>query len=276
MKRCITFYAATGLAISLSFFINYSFAQEAAPSTSTEQRALIVEEQKSHQQVHLTIGTTVSYKTFSSKHFKKARINAFTDSTILLGSTTVLHKDILVLKIIKKEKKIGGTFLVLTGALVFLTGGTGYADETVKTLIPSVLLIGTGTALLLNKKMYLAKSWVGQTVNYKSPETHRSEKGKITAVTDSTISFENEKTGNVTVLHHDEAAFKIRRDKTFGIVLVIAGIGGLAVAPIFGGYGYLFIGVPSAAMLISGIAILTSHKKIHLEKSWKLKMELKN
>ena len=78
-----------------------------------------------------------------------------------------------------------------------MTGGTGYADETVKTLIPSVLLIGTGTALLLDKKMYLAKSWVGQTVNYKLPETDHNEKGKITAVTDSTISLENKKTGRI-------------------------------------------------------------------------------
>jgi hypothetical protein len=118
-------------------------AQNTKPS-EIDTTVLLLEQYKSHQQVPLTLGMFVNYRTTDSKKFKNAKITGFTDSTISFGvkedvNVTLRHDDIGVLEIYKE--------------------------------------------------MYIARSWVGQTVTYKNLESNRFEEGTVTQVTDNTISL---------------------------------------------------------------------------------------
>lgn len=124
---------------------------------------------------------------------------------------------------------------------------------------------------------------VGKTVMYKAASSRYFEKASITGITDSTISFDSKKLGNVAIRQHDLEAFKILRSSgrsTMGTILTILGAGGVVIGvvaisgstgsskDISGAIGIIF-GIPGAAVLLGGIALL-SNKHIDLKKSWRI------
>jgi hypothetical protein len=265
---CVIFIAILSLQPEI-----YAFAQPTGPSVN-DSATLVLEQLKSHKQVVLSAGKTVSYKTFDSKHFLAATIIAITDSTISFdtkrkGHTTLRYDEIAALKLRNKELQIAGAVAVGTG-LIILANGLGYEEQTVATLIPSTILVGTGLGLMLNKKMFLTKSWEGQTVSYVDEANH-GVKGTIKAVTDSTITIENRKTNEVSTLSDRKAMFKIKRDKLMGTILIGIGVAGLvATAALGGGYAIPFVGFPSVIALTSALILRTSGKKVKLDKTWRV------
>lgn len=116
---------------------------------------------------------------------------------------------------------------------------------------------------------------VGQTAGYKLRSSKHFEKGRITGITDSTISFENKKARECTFMHKDLATFKIpksTRKKFKGYVLMVGGtwvVVGVSVNPAQGQLAALNI----MAYAIGLVAVGKGHsikrdKKIYLDESW--------
>ena len=125
---------------------------------------------------------------------------------------------------------------------------------------------------------------VGQTARYKIHSLKSFKKGRITGITDSTISFQNGKLDNVTFMHNDLVAFKIPRSggKIGGNFLkVFGGLSLFVSAMALGTAGNTCFlcdvsdaAAPTAVIGLSALAgglALTSDKQIYLEKSWTLK-----
>ena len=150
-----------------------SFGQVTLPGA--EKMILLVENQKSHQQVVLALGSTVNYKTIQSTKFIRARIAEFTDSTISFrnkrkGNVTVLHKDLALVSIPRGAgRMVGGAILLVGGSVVasipLIESSITIADKEASNTSPYFLVVSGvaamvgGVALVTSKKIDLKKSW---------------------------------------------------------------------------------------------------------------------
>ena len=124
---------------------------------------------------------------------------------------------------------------------------------------------------------------VGKTIRYKTHTSRSFQNARITGITDSTISFENKKTGVVTIPNKDLTALSIRgnRDKrAVGTTLIVLGAVGVLIGVFAEGISESHIGsgerdpgaiaaiIGGTAALVGGI-VLKLPKEIDLTKSWK-------
>jgi len=130
-----------------------SFGQVTLPGV--EKMILLVENQKSHQQV--------------------VRIAEFTDSTISFrnkrkGNVTVLHKDLALVSIPRGAgRMVGGAILLVGGSVVasipLIESSITIADKEASNTSPYFLVVSGvaamvgGVALVTSKKIDLKKSW---------------------------------------------------------------------------------------------------------------------
>ncbi len=126
----------------------------------------------------------------------------------------------------------------------------------------------------------------GQIVKYRTHSSRTYKEGWISGISDSTISFKNEITGNETISLEDLSSFKIRRSKgrrvigaffaVYGSLSVIEGVAlqstpdnhtvqDLSLRP----YAGLFV-LLGLAQVGGGMALM-SWKKMDFEKSWTLR-----
>jgi len=130
-----------------------------------------------------------------------------------------------------------------------------------------------------HKKLFFV---VGQTLVYKILSSPQFEKGRITGITDSTISLENKKLGNVTIAQKDLTKIKIPKIRAGGIALMAIGaIGLVAVAAqgkvqndasgVVAGTLAIVLDV-SVPLLVGGAALVAFNRsqRIHLGPLWAL------
>lgn len=138
-----------------------------------QKMILLVENQRSHKQVVLSLGKTVNYKTLKSTKLNRARIIGFTDSTISfrnkrMGNVTILHKDLAVFTIPRGAgRMVGGAMLLVGGSIVASIPliESRIADKEPSSINPYFLVVSGvvamagGVALVTSKKINLEKSW---------------------------------------------------------------------------------------------------------------------
>lgn len=116
---------------------------------------------------------------------------------------------------------------------------------------------------------------VGQNAKYRRRSSTHFEKGLITEITDSTISFENKKSGKGTFMHKDLTAFKVpksTRKKFKGYVLMVGGawvLLGVSLNPAQGKLAVLNI----IGYAVGLVAIVKGHsikrdERVYLDESW--------
>lgn len=163
--------------IAWTFLLIVTLAKEGLCQPSDMVSSLVMEHQKSHEMVQLTIGKTVKYKTVESSGFVKASITGITDSTISLeseklGIVTIRLRDLDALKIIRSSgRRAAAGALICIGSAGVIAGVLGLASsnsadsdnmEGMKAIafgIPGAVALFGGIALISSKEIYLKKSW---------------------------------------------------------------------------------------------------------------------
>ena len=117
---------------------------------------------------------------------------------------------------------------------------------------------------------------LGKTLYYKTPASTHFQKGKITEIMDSTISFAVVKGVHVTILQRDLTALRLmrRNGRRFasqfmtwgGVSTILVGVGGAAFYD-DGGSSVRSFGLVA---LVGGL-MLGTEKKIDLETTWRIK-----
>jgi len=184
-------------------------------------------QQKPVKLTSLNVGATVSYKTFTSKKFLKARILAISESTISLsrkndGDTTIFKKDLAELKVHSKDKRLAGTTIIALGTASVLVGmlaqgvagshaGSGHTDPGATAATASgIVAIATGIILQQPKKIDLDKPW--------QPTSAKSQKESDALFNVGLgVGFANTLDGSSARILSLEPSYRFRPDATFGL-----------------------------------------------------------
>jgi len=170
---------------------------------------------------------------------------------------------------VKIDHKLFTLLILLIMPFVMLVHAQGIAE--IKLTAGDSILSLQAENIKTQKRAFFA---VSQTVHYKIHSSKHFQKGQITWITDSTISFQNKKMESVTFMHKDLAAFKIPRRGVRNIGgNFLFDLGLLSFLGIGGDGGFIPPGVVLILTLplLGGGMALKSDKKIYLEKSWTLK-----
>ena len=167
------------------------------------------------------------------------------------------------------QQKLLTSITVIAGAIVFLSIHKNAMGQ--ESQLPSVLIAENQTSL---KQL----SWVvGQTLKYKAVASQGFEKGRISGITDNSITFESNYGKSTTILLSDLTFFKtkIPGKRLAGTLSILGGMGLLLVSAGRSiasrsrdeGGTQATIGV---AAIVGGI-ILLQPKRLNLKESWSLK-----